>query len=252
MISIVIPAYNEENYISQCLESLKSQDYPGEYEIIVVDNASTDKTAEVAEESGAKVIFCPEKGVFYARQAGAEAASGEIIIQADADTIYPEDWLARIDRHFATHPNSIALAGEYRYKNPMKWAKVEYFSRFILNIAGFILVARPVSISGANFAFRRDAFFKTNGYDPGAIYPDQWGISRDLSRVGKIDLDRKLLVYTSTRRIQKGFFFIFVDVWKNSFKMVIHYFKHIFIPANKTGNRIPGKKRSSKEVILRL
>lgn len=55
-VSVVIPAYNEERYLPLCLESLRNQDYAGDYEIIVVDNTSTDNTPEVALAMGAKVV----------------------------------------------------------------------------------------------------------------------------------------------------------------------------------------------------
>ena len=56
-VSVVIPAYNEENYLLSCLESIKKQDYAGEYEVIVVDNASTDNTAQIALAWGAKIVY---------------------------------------------------------------------------------------------------------------------------------------------------------------------------------------------------
>src|SRR3990170_4121965 len=126
IISVVIPAFNEEKLFPQCLESLKNQNYAGKCEVIVVDNASTDSTARVAGEFGAKVVFCPRRGVVYARQAGAQVASGDIIVQGDADTVYPKDWLSRIARHFVSHPRSVALAGSFVYKNPPRWARLEF------------------------------------------------------------------------------------------------------------------------------
>jgi len=102
-ISVIIPAFNEEKLLPRCLESLRNQDYEDEYEIIVADNGSTDDTAGIAREFGAKVVSCPNRrGVFHARQAGADAACGDIIAQADADTIYPRGWLRRIANQFAS------------------------------------------------------------------------------------------------------------------------------------------------------
>lgn len=226
MISVVIPALNEERFLPQCLESLKNQDYEGDYEIIVVDNASTDDTARVAAEFGARVISCPKKGVVYARQAGANLATGDIIVQADADTIYPRDWLSRIAKHFSSHPRSVALAGTYIYKDPPPWAGFEYFGRYLINIIGRLLFGRPVYISGANFAFRREAFLKANGYDASSLYPDQWGISHRLSRVGKVSYDKTLLVSTSARRVQKPFRIFLLDIELNSARIFAHFIKH--------------------------
>ena len=77
-ISVVVPALNEEKYIGHCLSSLRAQHYPRElYEIIVVDNASTDRTAEIARRFGLKVVFEPQRGVGRARHRGAQEARGE-------------------------------------------------------------------------------------------------------------------------------------------------------------------------------
>src|SRR4030067_187580 len=89
-IAIVIPAYNEEKYLASCLFSIKNQDYGGNYEVIVVDNGSHDRTSEVARSFGARLISCSQKGVVFARQNGADLAEADIIVQADADSVFPE------------------------------------------------------------------------------------------------------------------------------------------------------------------
>jgi glycosyltransferase involved in cell wall biosynthesis len=78
-VSLVIPAYNEEEYLPLCLESIKKQDYTEQYEVIVVDNASTDDTARIALDWGAKVVYESKRSPACARQKGVEAATGEII-----------------------------------------------------------------------------------------------------------------------------------------------------------------------------
>src|ERR1035437_5422259 len=128
-ISVVVPVFNEETFLPGCLQSLRRQKYQGEIEIIVVDNGSTDNSAKIAHDFGVKVVSCPEKGVAFARQAGADAAAGDIIVQADGDTTYPVDWLSRIGECFETHPNSAALAGAFIYMDPPWWSSIEYFAR---------------------------------------------------------------------------------------------------------------------------
>ena len=242
MISIVIPAFNEEKLLSECLDSLKSQDYGGRYEIIVVDNASTDDTARVAAEFGAKVVSCLRRGVVYARQAGAQAVTGDIIIQGDADTVYPSDWLKRIAGYFSSHPRTVALAGAYVYNDPPPWARLEYSARYLMNIISILILGRPSYISGANFAFRREVFLKTGGYDPESLYPDQWGISRSLSRFGKIYYDRSVQVYTSTRRVQMPFHLIIINIALNSSRIFTHFIKH----SSNLSQSLPAKLRSLK------
>ncbi|MGB8707461.1 MAG: polysaccharide deacetylase family protein [Dehalococcoidia bacterium] len=204
MISVVIPALNEERFIADCLGSLKNQDYQGEYEIIVADNGSTDDTASIARSYGAEVVICLEKiSVSYARQAGADAAHGDIIAQADADTVYPRDWLRKIDDHFSSHPDAVAVAGRFLYKDPPSWAKFEYFLRNSTNRLTAALFGRPLLVSGATFAFRRSAFLDVDGYCNVSYSPDQLGISGRLSKAGKVYYDRDLYVLTSSRSVKK-------------------------------------------------
>jgi glycosyltransferase involved in cell wall biosynthesis len=95
-ISVVIPAHNEQKYISECLKSLISQDYPkNSYEIIVVDNNSSDKTQEIAIAFGVKIINQKSGPVGTVRNTGANQAIGEFLAFIDADCVAPESWLSR-------------------------------------------------------------------------------------------------------------------------------------------------------------
>ncbi len=91
LVSVVIPAYNEEKLIGKTLETIKQQTYK-KLEIIVVDNNSTDNTAKICREYDVTVIKEERKGVGYARQKGCMAAKGDIIVMSDADIIAPPDW----------------------------------------------------------------------------------------------------------------------------------------------------------------
>jgi peptidoglycan-N-acetylglucosamine deacetylase len=211
MISVVIPALNEEKLLPDCLRSLKIQDYHGEYEIILADNGSADGTVGIAKRFGVKVIACPEKkSVFYARQAGADAASGDIIVQADADTIYPPDWLSKIADKFASRPEVVAITGRFIYRNSPWWAWFEYVLRYLGNlITG--LFGCPAVVSGATFAFRRWAFLSAGGYSGLSYSADQIGISRRLSKLGKVIYDNNIFVMTSSRAVQKPVYVILRD-----------------------------------------
>jgi len=204
MISVVIPALNEEKFIAECLESLKNQDYRGEYEIIVADNGSADNTVNIARGYGVKVILCLEKSsVTYARQVGANAARGDIIAQADADTVYPSDWITKIADHFASHPGTAALAGRFFYKDPPSWEGFEYFIRDHINKLSVKLLGRPVLVSGATFAFRKQAFLDAGGYNEVSFSADQLSISSRLSKIGKVYYDRDFYALTSSRSVRK-------------------------------------------------
>jgi len=85
IISVIIPAANEEKTLPFCLASLKKQTFSN-FEVIVIDNNSTDKTAAVAQKFGAKVVSEKKQGIIYARERGFQEAKGEIIARTDADT----------------------------------------------------------------------------------------------------------------------------------------------------------------------
>lgn len=114
-ISVVVPAHNEEKYIRNCLDSLWNQSLDrSRYEIIVVDNACTDRTPYIAEGMGARVIHQPQKGVAIARQTGFMAAEGEIIASSDADSVVAPDWLEVISDFFLNNPEFIGITGSIR------------------------------------------------------------------------------------------------------------------------------------------
>lgn len=215
LLSVVIPALNEEKLIGDCLRSIREQDYAGEYEIVVVDNGSTDGTAAVAGRYAARVVtFTAERNVFAARNAGAFAARGEIVVQGDADTVYPRDWLKRIAEHLAD-PRVVAVTGAFSYREPVGWAGVERGLRNVANALSCIVLRRPAIISGANFAFRKEAFIGCKGYDRRLFAPDQYGIATQLSRFGKVVYDRSLTAATSARRVNKPFSTIMMDFAAN-------------------------------------
>lgn len=92
LVSVVIPVYNEEKYLSHCLSSLTEQTYR-ETEVIVVDDGSTDSSVEIAREFKTRIISQPHKGAGRARNTGAAAALGEILVFADADMRYDKNYL---------------------------------------------------------------------------------------------------------------------------------------------------------------
>src|SRR3989344_5411401 len=96
-ISVVIPAHNESKYIGRCLKSVFKYGHKYLYEIIVVDNASTDDTAVVALSfPGVRVVREEKKGITCARQKGLETATGDIIAYIDADTEISQNWFETI------------------------------------------------------------------------------------------------------------------------------------------------------------
>ncbi len=200
--SIVIPAFNEAEYLPATVASLQGQDYTGAFEIVVVDNNSSDGTAEVARALGAAVFHESRQGVCAARQRGAEAALGEILISADADTIYPPHWLSTVDRTFSEHPDAVAVASPCRYTNPAWWAAL--LPAALFGLVGLIahLFGPVFYISAANFAVRRSAF---PGYNPELTQGgDELDLVRRVRKHGRVIWNARNTVLTSPRRFGRG------------------------------------------------
>lgn len=203
-ISIVIPAYNEESYLGACLDSLKNQDFKGSYEIIIVDNNSTDKTAEIAAHYRATVIKESVAGVAYARQTGFMAARAPIIASTDADTIVPKNWISIISKKFSDDPTLVEFGGLYHlYSGPLT---ARLFFQFV---APFVwkLDKRAMhgwSIPGVNMALRKSAFEKIGGFRTELKINEDAMLSQDLKKIGKVELDPHFLVKTSGRRYRNG------------------------------------------------
>lgn len=108
-VSIVIPAYNEERYLSLCLESIRHQTIAPS-EVIVVDNNSTDQTAAIAQRYPfVRVISESQQGIVFARNAGFNVAQGDIIARIDADTQLPENWVEIVTEFFEDPNNQRAI-----------------------------------------------------------------------------------------------------------------------------------------------
>ena len=112
-LSVVVPVYNDARNLAECLAALRAAEIPG-CELIVVDDASPDDSADVARQAGAVVITLPQNsGPAAARNRGAAAATGEVLFFVDADVAVAPDAVRRVDDAFAADPDLAALFGSY-------------------------------------------------------------------------------------------------------------------------------------------
>jgi len=218
MISFVIPAYNEERSLPNCLDSIRAEvkRVRYDYEIIVVDNNSTDETAMVAKLLGAKVVSELKKGVTRARQTGFEASKYDIIAFIDADSVLPRFWLDHaIDA--LDDPRVVAASG------PVVYRDLSLFKRFVTasfyTIACLFHLFMPM-LQGGNFILKRSAFIQAGGFDTTIeFYGEDTATGKRLSKVGKIVFDYNMYVNTSARRMQQeglvstGFKYILNYLW---------------------------------------
>jgi peptidoglycan/xylan/chitin deacetylase (PgdA/CDA1 family)/GT2 family glycosyltransferase len=226
-VSVVIPAYNEENYLLSCLQSIKRQDYAAEYEVIVVDNASTDNTAQIARDWGAQVVYESKRSPACARQKGAEVATGKIIAFIDADTRAPAHWLSTIVWRFLCEPEMVALSGPYAYSDAGKFTRISSYVGNFLNIITDQLFRKVFrkggAIWGCNFAVRRSAFWQVGGFDTNIkFYGEEYELSLRLRKAGKGRIMPRLFVLTSARRLKR------IGIANQYWNWMVDYFTVLF------------------------
>ena len=208
-ISFVIPAFNEEAYIGECLESIfkEAKDKKYNLEIIVVDNASTDNTAKVASSfKGVKVIHEPKKGLVSARKAGYLVSKGELIANVDADTKLTKGWIDRAISEFKNRKLA-GLSGPFIYydlpENNKLMVRIFYYYAFSLYILNRYIFNRGSMLQGGNFVVRRTALEKIGGFDDEhfSFYGEDADIAMRLHAAGDVKWTFSFPIYSSGRRI---------------------------------------------------
>ncbi len=219
-ISVIVPAYNEEKYIGDCLESLQKQTVKPD-EILVIDNNSTDATHSIAEKYNVTVLTETKQGITHARNCGLNSAQYDIIVRTDADTKVPEDWIEHIIRLFNEH-NVDAITGDIVY--PERVLHTRFISasyRFMCRtIYGFDVLLGP------NMAIKKTSWESIKNavcLNDKEVHEDV-DLSIHLDKVkGEIFYDKTLLVVTSSRRMIHNPYSLFIEYL---FRMLKTYKKH--------------------------
>lgn len=164
-VSVVVSVRNGEATIDGCISSLLAGDYPEDRrEILVVDNGSTDRTAEAIRARPVTYVFEPERGVSNARNRGIEASAGEIVALLDGDCVVVPAWLREIAAPFED-PAVGCVAGELENLPPRSAAERQaekmlgHWQRYAVN-------SQPPYAVTANAAFRREVFDQIGLFDP--------------------------------------------------------------------------------------
>ncbi|MBS7615866.1 glycosyltransferase [Candidatus Bathyarchaeota archaeon] len=227
LISIIVPTLNEEKYIRLLITSIKQQ-RSANFEILIVDGGSRDKTLEIAKKDGAKVFKFPGYGEFISRNIGAKEAEGKYLLFTCADIMFPEDLLQKITEEFRKNPMLIALTGPgHPYDAPV-FGKVEYV---IYNAVRFILAKMPKPLkrfsTSTNFlVVRKDYFEKTGGFAVNDINADGL-MGRTLLNMGEVKFSWRTCFYLSARRMKK------MGFW-NFNKHYLYAFENIFFGLSNT------------------
>ena len=229
-LSFVVPAYNEEAYLPACLESIMAQtgELGDAVEIIMVNNASTDRTREVAMGfKGVRVVDEPRKGLTFARQAGFAASTGELIANVDSDSRLTEGWVATVLKEFAAEPKLVALSGPFIYydMSPSQRVSVRVFyaiAYLVYAVNRWVLRAGSM-VQGGNFVLRRTALEKIGGFNTAiAFYGEDTDIARRMNQVGEVKFTFDLKMFSSARRLKKE------GTLRIALRYTINYFWTIF------------------------
>jgi cellulose synthase/poly-beta-1,6-N-acetylglucosamine synthase-like glycosyltransferase len=192
-------------------------------EVVVVNNASMDRTGEIARGfAGVKVVDEPKKGLVNARHAGFEASTAEIVANIDSDTILPEGWISTVMAEFAADPKLVGLSGPFIYYDLSLWnrflVRLFYYLTWVMHMLSHHVFRVGAVIQGGNFVFTRTAWLKAGGYDRSiAFYGEDTDVAVRLSRVGHVKWTFKLPMLTSGRRLEKE------GVFKTAGTYVLNY-----------------------------
>ncbi len=207
LISVIIPAHNEERYIGKCLKSIKiaAREISDKVEIIVVANRCTDRTADIARRYGVEVLENSDKCISSIRNAGVRASNGRVIVTIDADSVMHKTALAEI--------KELLRSGKY-----IGGGAIPMFDRMSLGIAisgAYValnllptMIKSGGFISATMFWFSRKAFDKIGGFDESLVSLEDADFARRLKALGerygkKYGTLKNGVVLTSSRKFDE-------------------------------------------------
>lgn len=217
MLSFVIPALNERENIGVCINAIKRDAITSgnAVQVIVVDNGSTDDTAQIAEAHGAMVIKEPRRGTNFARQAGLDNAQCALVAFVDADSEIVPGFINRAAAAFAADRDLVCVGARVIYTEP-RWLALISFPFF--SVVKTVNTVMP-TMQATGFVARRDALRNAGGFDTSiTFYGDDTATARALAKVGKLRIDLGLKVKSSPRRFyRQGFFSTLYHYWAIGF-----------------------------------
>ncbi len=220
-VSIVMPAYNEAENILQTLLSLSNNTCKWSVEIIVVNNNSKDNTEQMVQAAGIPCIREMQQGITLARNAGLAVACGKYILNADADTIYPKDWIAQMIQPLAENDQIAAVYGRFSFIPIGSTGRFTYFFyEYFADLMRWLNKTfrdEAMNAYGFNSGFRREQGLSVDGFNhPPGTNEDGWlALKLRNKGYGKLFYVTNIsaLVWTTDRRIQ-----IDGGLWKGTIK----------------------------------
>lgn len=208
-VSVVIPVYNEEKYLDQCLKNLLNQEIKAD-EIIIVDNDSTDRSLQIAKKYPVRIINEKKRGVVFVRNSGFNQSQFEIIARCDADTIVPSNWIKVIKNHFKNKKIDAVGFLTIFYDHWLLKNNV-FFPDLYFQVMKHLLGHE--TLAGPGLALTKKIWMKIKNeicLNEKTVHEDI-DLSIHIAKYGEIYLDKKNPVYTSSRRIKNNPLSFFVE-----------------------------------------
>jgi len=196
-LSIIIPAYNEEEYLPGLLESIKNQDFD-DYEVIVADADSDDNTRKIAEEYGCRIVNGGMPAV--GRNRGAAAARGELLLFLDADLVLTDGYLRDAVEEFESEDLGIAITQMIPISTRRRDKILhEFANRFMILVESI----KPHGAGCYGILTRRDLHEKVGGFDESLDFGEDTDYIERIGKISKFKVLRKPRVLVSIRRLEK-------------------------------------------------
>lgn len=201
VISVVIPVLNDSVMLARCLEALAVQTRLPD-EIVVVDNGSTDDTAEVARRAGARVVTEARRGIPAATAAGFDAAEGTVFGRLDADSVPAANWVEELERRFDADDALSAVTGPAEFYGSNRFVRrggeLLYIGGYFWSM-GWLLGHPP--LFGSNFGIRATAWrrIRESCHRDVRELHDDLDLSFQFTAGMRVEFDRDLTVAVSAR-----------------------------------------------------
>lgn len=212
ILSIIIPAFNEELYLDDCLKSIQTNHHYHHCEVIVVDNNSSDQTIKTASKYPFKVLHNDRPGVAATRNHGASAAKGQFLYFLDSDCRVPPHFLSSLLTYLENNPDTKVLGGPIIYDRDgiIPYIVTHHFQYFYWYFRFMKSLFGIQSFSGGNVIIQKNLFFQFDGFDENfsdqtILYPEDLDLAIRLNKARvRIQYLNAFSVYSSLRRLKRS------------------------------------------------
>lgn len=196
-ISIIIPTFNEEEYLPKLLESIQKQSFT-DYEVIIADGDSQDETVNIAKEYNCKIV----KGGLPAvgRNNGAKVAEGELLVFLDSDLILTENYLENLVKEFEEKEIDIGISQMIPLSNKFIYKIAHKFCNY------FLILIEKIKPHGAGcygIISKKSLHEKVNGFDESVDFGEDTDYIERIGKISKFKVLRNVKLYVSTRRLEE-------------------------------------------------